>query len=92
MKMASFCFTIFHNALGNNASLGTIKLLMKGTPSALQVQVADNEGMIPLHIACQFGTVDIVQFLVELNDGCLDVCGAEKIVPLHMHAVLASVI
>ena len=74
---------LLHHALGSNASLGTIKLLMKGTPSALQVQVADNEGMIPLHIACQFGTVDIVQPLVGLNVGCLVVCGAKKDVPLH---------
>mmetsp|Transcript_14166 Transcript_14166/g.25800 ORF Transcript_14166/g.25800 Transcript_14166/m.25800 type:complete len:110 (+) Transcript_14166:541-870(+) len=39
--------------------------------------------MLPLHIACEFSTSDIVQFLVELNDGCLDHCDLNTNYPLH---------
>ena len=44
-------------------SLGTIKLIVKGYPEALQV--SDDSGALPLHRACQHGTVSIVDFLVQ---------------------------
>jgi len=70
-----------HHALHNKAPLGAIKLLEKGNPCALQV--IDYQGLFPLHIACEFSTADIVQFLVELNDSCLDHCDSNKNYPLH---------
>ena len=54
---------------------------MKGNPCALRV--IDYQGLFPLHIACEFSTADIVQFLVELNDGCLDHCDLNRNFPLH---------
>ena len=70
-----------HHALLNNASLGSVKLLVKGNPAALQV--ADNHGTLPLHIACEFCSVDVVEFLVEPFDGCLKVSDVKKNLPLH---------
>eukprot|EP00984_Skeletonema_dohrnii_P010322 scaffold4008_cov85-Skeletonema_dohrnii-CCMP3373.AAC.2 len=39
-----------HTALQSNVRLGSIKLLVKGNPPALQS--TDNSGSLPLHIAC----------------------------------------
>ena len=41
-----------HTALKVNATLGSIKLLVKGNPHALQSP--DNSGALPLHIACLY--------------------------------------
>jgi ankyrin repeat protein len=46
-----------HRALRDNVTLGSIKLLVKGNPSA--VRCPDNRGMIPLHIACQHHESDM---------------------------------
>ena len=70
-----------HHALRNNACLGSIKLLVKGNPSALRV--IDYSGLFPLHIACEFSMADVLQFLVELNDTCLNHCDENKNSPLH---------
>ena len=72
-----------HRALSNNATLGAIKLLVKGNPESLQV--ANNQGSLPLHIACEFSSVKVVQFLLELNgnDSCLDHLDIEGNSPLH---------
>ena len=72
-----------HRALNNNATLGAIKLLVKGNPESLQV--ANNQGSLPLHIACEFSSVKVVQFLLELNgnDSCLDHLDIEGNSPLH---------
>jgi len=70
-----------HRALlQGDASLGSIKLLVRGNLSALRV--ADQEGVLPLHIACRNATADIVQFLVDSYDG-LDVCDTNKDSILH---------
>eukprot|EP00579_Thalassiosira_antarctica_P009876 CAMPEP_0201917590 /NCGR_PEP_ID=MMETSP0903-20130614/6949_1 /ASSEMBLY_ACC=CAM_ASM_000552 /TAXON_ID=420261 /ORGANISM="Thalassiosira antarctica, Strain CCMP982" /LENGTH=151 /DNA_ID=CAMNT_0048453677 /DNA_START=27 /DNA_END=479 /DNA_ORIENTATION=- len=70
-----------HHALYNNASIGAIKLLVKGNPSA--IRVADYQLSFPLHISCEFSTADVVQFLVELDDSSLNVCDLSKDSPLH---------
>eukprot|EP00579_Thalassiosira_antarctica_P014860 CAMPEP_0201950948 /NCGR_PEP_ID=MMETSP0903-20130614/56751_1 /ASSEMBLY_ACC=CAM_ASM_000552 /TAXON_ID=420261 /ORGANISM="Thalassiosira antarctica, Strain CCMP982" /LENGTH=675 /DNA_ID=CAMNT_0048494205 /DNA_START=1 /DNA_END=2027 /DNA_ORIENTATION=+ len=70
-----------HHALHNKASLGAIKLLVKGRLVALRV--ADNQGAFPLHIACEFGTADVVKFLAEPFDIWLNVCDMNKNFPLH---------
>eukprot|EP00574_Skeletonema_japonicum_P004510 CAMPEP_0201718608 /NCGR_PEP_ID=MMETSP0593-20130828/4083_1 /ASSEMBLY_ACC=CAM_ASM_000672 /TAXON_ID=267983 /ORGANISM="Skeletonema japonicum, Strain CCMP2506" /LENGTH=789 /DNA_ID=CAMNT_0048208949 /DNA_START=76 /DNA_END=2445 /DNA_ORIENTATION=+ len=57
-----------HHALKGNASLGTIKLMVRGNPSAF---VADQRGGFPLHIACEFSSLKVVKFLVELCENNL---------------------
>lgn len=70
-----------HHALCVDASFGSVKLLVKGNPAALQV--ADQLGSLPLHIACEYGTVEIVRFLVELDSSCLNASDLERNSPLH---------
>ena len=55
-----------HRALKGNASLGSIKLLTRTNPAA--VQVSDHNGAYPLHIACEFSSVKVVKYLVELAE------------------------
>ena len=55
-----------HHALKDKVPLGSIKLLVRGNPSALRV--ITNIGALPIHIACQFSSAKVVQHLVE-DDG-----------------------
>ncbi len=60
-----------HRALRDNATLGSIKLLVKGNPSA--VQTVDNSGTLPLHLACQHhGSPSVVEYLIDLNSSTLE--------------------
>ena len=70
-----------HHALHKNVSIGAIKLMVKVDPSALRV--ADYQISCPLHIACEFIAVDVVNFLVELNESCLNNCDLSNKFPLH---------
>ena len=55
-----------HIALRDNATLGSIKLLVKGNPSA--VQTLDNSGILPLHLACQHHhSPSVVEYLVGVS-------------------------
>ena len=47
--------------------LGSIKLLIKGNPSA--ISCADKRGMIPLHLACQNreSSAAVVEYLIKLD-------------------------
>eukprot|EP00984_Skeletonema_dohrnii_P017206 scaffold7783_cov85-Skeletonema_dohrnii-CCMP3373.AAC.7 len=72
-----------HRALQNNATLGSIKLLMKGNPPA--VQSPDNSGLIPLHVACvHHDSVKVVQFLIGLDATTLDAVDREGNTALHL--------
>ena len=54
-----------HTALQNNVRLGSIKLLVKGNPSA--VRVVDSSGVWPLHLACQHhDSASVIQYLIGL--------------------------
>ena len=54
-----------HTALQNNVRLGSIKLLVKGNPSA--VRVVDSSGVWPLHVACQHhDSASVIQYLIGL--------------------------
>ena len=55
----------FHHALQEHASLGTIKIMLKANPCALQV--ANFQLSFPLHIACEFSTIGVAKYLVELG-------------------------
>jgi len=70
-----------HQALQDKAPLGSIKLLVNGNAAALQV--ADKRGMLPLHIACGYGNVNVVRYLAEPFDGHLSTCDKKKNYPLH---------
>ena len=73
-----------HTALRNNsACFGSIKLLVKGDPSA--VQFADNSGRLPLHIACMhYDSVEVIQYLVELDATTLDAVDWNGNTALHL--------
>ena len=70
-----------HRALNDNASLGSIKLLITGNPAALQV--ADQNGAYLVHIACEFSSAKVVKYLVELARNTLNNVDANKDSLLH---------
>ncbi len=71
-----------HTALQNSVTLGSVKLLVKGNPRA--VQSSDNNGAIPLHIACQHhNSASIIRYLVGLNTSTLDVVDRGGNTALH---------
>ena len=70
-----------HRALKDNVSLGSIKLLMRANPAT--VQVSDQKGVYPLHIACEFSSVKVVKYLVELAGDTLNNVDANNNSPLH---------
>ena len=70
-----------HRALNDDAPLGSLKLLVNGNPDALNV--ADQKGAYPLHIACKFSSVKVVKYLVELAGDTLNNIDANEDSPLH---------
>ena len=71
-----------HTALQNNVRLGSIKLLVKGNPSALQT-VERNLAM-PLHIACQYhDSASVVKYLLSLSATILDAVDRKGNTVLH---------
>jgi len=57
---------LLHQSLVDNAPLGSIKLLVRGSPAAINIDQ-------PLHLACEFSSAKVVQYLVrELDGGGLD--------------------
>jgi ankyrin repeat protein len=72
-----------HNALCDNASitLGSIKLLVKGNPSA--VCTVDNRLRMPLHLACQHKSPIVVEYLIGLNKVTLGATDEEGNTVLH---------
>ena len=55
-----------HYALKDEAPLGSIKLLVKGNTSA--VHVPDYNMAFPLHIACEFSSIKVVKYLMDILD------------------------
>jgi len=71
-----------HTALQSNVRLGSIKLLVKGNPSA--IRNFDNSGVIPLHMACQHhDSACVVQYLLDLDRRTLRVADFENNTALH---------
>ena len=71
-----------HKALQNNVRLGSIKLLVKGNPSALRT--LENNFALPLHIACQHhDSVSVVQYLLSLDATVLDTVDRDGSTVLH---------
>jgi ankyrin repeat protein len=60
-----------HVALRDNVTLGSIKLLVKGNPSA--TRNFDDRGMIPLHVACQHHhSPSVVEYMIGLRSSALE--------------------
>ncbi len=79
-----------HKAFHDNATiaLGSIKLLVKGNPSA--ITCADKNGMMPLHVACQHhGSPSIVEYLLDLDPSSSHVLDFDDNTMLH-HACLGA--
>ena len=85
-----------HKALRDHETitLGSIKLLVKGNPSA--IREIDNRGMMPLHIACQYRVSPaVVEYLINLNEVTLGAVDEEGNAALHYaccganHAIIA---
>jgi len=78
-----------YTALENNARLGSIKLLMKGNP--LAVQSPDNSGALPLHVACEHhDSPSVVQYLIGLDTTTLELWTGMETQPFIMLAVVQS--
>ena len=72
-----------HTALRNNVRLGSIKLLVKGNPPALQTP--DDSGALPLHVACQHhNSADVIQYLIGLDTTTIDAVDKEGDTALHI--------
>ena len=85
-----------HRALRDNETitLGSIKLLVKGNPSA--VRCPDNTNMIPLHVACQHHkAASTIEYLIGINKFTLTTVDREWNTVLHYacrganHAIIA---
>ena len=71
-----------HRALQNNVRLGSIKLLVKGNPHALQYP--DGNGALPLLIACQhYDSANVVRYFVGLDVTTLRAVDREGNTALH---------
>ncbi len=71
-----------HRVLRDNATLGSIKLLVKGNPSA--ICTFDNRGMIPLHAACQYHeSASVVDYLIGLDSIAFRATDFEHNTALH---------
>ena len=71
-----------HRALRDNATLGSIKLLVKRNPSV--VLIPDNSGALPLHTACQHNdSPKVVEYLVGLEPNTLTNVDREGNTALH---------
>ncbi|KAK1739129.1 ankyrin repeat domain-containing protein [Skeletonema marinoi] len=72
-----------HTALLKNAALGSIKLLVKGNPNA--IQTPDNSGVIPLHAACRHHeSTSVIQHLIGFDENTLNAVDRLYNTPLHL--------
>jgi len=70
-----------HEAICSNKTLGVVKLLVDKFPN--QLTAVDNEGRLPLHLACKLGKLHIVEYLVGMDQGSLLARDAHQNHPLH---------
>jgi ankyrin repeat protein len=74
---------LLHQAMLHRYRLGAVKLIVNGNPSAVQTTTLDNCGSLPLHLACQYGSVAVVDYLVELDGRSLGQSDRNADTPLH---------
>ncbi len=71
-----------HIALQSNLRVGSIKLLVKGNPSA--IRSIDDNGALPLHVACQHhDSASVVEYMISLANFTLDTTDREWNTALH---------
>jgi len=71
-----------HTALQNNVRLGSIKLLVKGNPSA--IRNVDTHFALPLHVACQHhDSTSVIQYLLGLDRRTLRAVDYDDNTALH---------
>ena len=71
-----------HVALQNNVRLGSIKLLIKGNPSA--IRTIDDNGALPLHVACEHhDSVSVVGYVLGLARITRDATDSQGNTALH---------
>eukprot|EP00956_Cyclotella_meneghiniana_P028649 scaffold67433_cov24-Cyclotella_meneghiniana.AAC.1 len=74
---------LIHQALQSaNILAGTLKLMVADNPSS--VTTANNQGSIPLHIACQMGNLDAVTLLIGIDKDSLKTGDLSGNLPLHL--------
>ena len=72
-----------HRALRDNATLGSIKLLVKRNPSV--ILTPDNGGALPLHVAIQHHhSTKVVEYLVDLDPNTLTAVDRKGNTALHL--------
>jgi len=71
----------FHYALIDGAPLGSIKLLLKSNPFV--TRIVDNQLAFPLHLACEYSSVEVVKFLVRRDSFLAFQADANKYSILH---------
>jgi len=71
-----------HTALQNNVRLGSIKLLVKGFPTALRT--LDSNFALPLHIACEHhDSASVIQYLLDLDKRTVRAVDIDNNTALH---------
>jgi ankyrin repeat protein len=78
------------SACAVNVRAGTVglKLIYGAYPEA--ISIPDNEGMLPLHKAAQYGTLDMVNFLLENLPDASFCADKEGLLPMHYAALRAD--
>jgi len=71
-----------HCALYNNTTLGVIKLLLDGSSDTLQL--ANSQGLLPIHIACEFSSVKVVNYLLDKQIAVLSARNSDQKLPIHL--------
>jgi len=71
-----------YRALYDNATLGVIKLLLDGSSDTLQL--ANSQGLLPIHIACEFSSVKVVNYLLDKQIAVLSARNSDQKLPIHL--------
>ena len=70
-----------HRVMYQHPCLGAMKLLVQASPEC--VRSVTREGWLPLHHACEYTTVDIVEYLIDQDPATLNACCNKNDSPLH---------
>ena len=75
-----------HRVLKSEYTLvGTIKLMLAAYPES--VSMANSQGCIPLHIACQAGNLDAVKYIMSIDHDSLKTIDARENLPIHLACI-----
>ena len=71
-----------HRAVKSDVTLGVFKLLVEKLPQ--NEHECDNEGKTTLHLACEYGKIGIVRYLIQISKGVVSVPDCDGNYPLHL--------